>query len=320
MMAKPWNEHRSTITRLYIQDGRKLEDVRTIMKTKYGFDASTRSYRQHFDHWNVTKYNCKKRQRRRQASSGAALPSPPQTPIVGLSAPMRLTRHRGDIIVRPVRLPSPDSLSTRSNIRGFHSPEQQLPLPDISSVSLQHRMVNSSRVPPYFQGHSMFVRHKNIPSVHHPFVEENMQAMLRNPNMTESMLPPMTIDHANIKSETKYMSRTGYPTDTANWNVSRPSLATPFLGSGVEASYGFYPGTHIESFSGSSTARSTCTTDNVPAMQSSPPTVSRLLSGKELGQPDRSKDLHEQHMTNSTFQESSCVQLKLQIPQDLQTR
>lgn len=40
MMAKPWNEHRATITKLYIQEGRTLEDVRGIMKTEYNFEAS----------------------------------------------------------------------------------------------------------------------------------------------------------------------------------------------------------------------------------------------------------------------------------------
>lgn len=40
MMAKPWNQHRETITKLYIQEGRTLEDVRGIMKTEYNFQAS----------------------------------------------------------------------------------------------------------------------------------------------------------------------------------------------------------------------------------------------------------------------------------------
>lgn len=40
MMAKPWNEHRATITKLYIQEGRTLEDVRGIMKTEHNFEAS----------------------------------------------------------------------------------------------------------------------------------------------------------------------------------------------------------------------------------------------------------------------------------------
>ncbi|KAF5242388.1 hypothetical protein FAUST_3399 [Fusarium austroamericanum] len=81
MMAKPWNEHRGTITKLYIQEGRTLEDTRNIMKDQYNFEASIRSYRQHFDIWEIGKYNCKKRDRRRRQSFAKTLPlSPPHSP------------------------------------------------------------------------------------------------------------------------------------------------------------------------------------------------------------------------------------------------
>ncbi|KAF0646041.1 hypothetical protein FPSE5266_05666 [Fusarium pseudograminearum] len=81
MMAKPWNEHRGTITKLYIQEGRTLEDTRNIMKDQYNFEASIRSYRQHFDIWEIGKYNCKKRDRRRRQSLAKTLPfSPPHSP------------------------------------------------------------------------------------------------------------------------------------------------------------------------------------------------------------------------------------------------
>ncbi|PTD04942.1 hypothetical protein FCULG_00002148 [Fusarium culmorum] len=81
MMAKPWNEHRGTITKLYIQEGRTLEDTRNIMKDQYNFEASIRSYRQHFDIWEIGKYNCKKRDRRRRRSLAKTLPlSPPHSP------------------------------------------------------------------------------------------------------------------------------------------------------------------------------------------------------------------------------------------------
>jgi hypothetical protein len=81
MMAKPWNEHRGTITKLYIQEGRTLEDTRNIMRIQYNFEASIRSYRQHFDIWQIGKYNCKKRdKRRRQSLSKNLPPSPPHSP------------------------------------------------------------------------------------------------------------------------------------------------------------------------------------------------------------------------------------------------
>ncbi|KAH7237837.1 Clr5 domain-containing protein [Fusarium solani] len=86
-MAKPWNEHRATITKLYIQEGRTLEDVQGIMKTEYNFKACIRSYRQHFDIWDIGKYNCKKRQqRRRQICNRIILPAPLCSPTA-LSSP-----------------------------------------------------------------------------------------------------------------------------------------------------------------------------------------------------------------------------------------
>ncbi|KAF5680396.1 hypothetical protein FHETE_521 [Fusarium heterosporum] len=80
MMAKPWSEHRGTITKLYIGEGRTLEDVRNIMKVQHNFVASIRSYRQHFDKWEIGKYNCKKRERRRRLSLNDSAHSPPCSP------------------------------------------------------------------------------------------------------------------------------------------------------------------------------------------------------------------------------------------------
>ncbi|CAI6098079.1 unnamed protein product [Clonostachys chloroleuca] len=65
-MTKPWAKNRKEIVRLYIREGRTLQEVKGIMKSMHNFDASIRSYRQWFDKWDVTKYNCKKRQQRRR--------------------------------------------------------------------------------------------------------------------------------------------------------------------------------------------------------------------------------------------------------------
>ncbi|KAF7552141.1 hypothetical protein G7046_g7506 [Stylonectria norvegica] len=87
MMTKPWDEFRSLITQLYIRDRLTLEAVRGIMKTKHNFEASIRSYRQHFDIWGVGKYNCKKRQlRRRSQAARALLPSPQGPPSLSSSS------------------------------------------------------------------------------------------------------------------------------------------------------------------------------------------------------------------------------------------
>ncbi|KFH40972.1 hypothetical protein ACRE_083390 [Hapsidospora chrysogenum ATCC 11550] len=96
-MVKPWKEFRQEITRLYIQEGRTLAEVRAMMRERHGFQASIRSYRQHFERWDLQKYNCKKRQQRRQQQRYAGgdrgssmLPSPPRTPLLASS------RHHAD--------------------------------------------------------------------------------------------------------------------------------------------------------------------------------------------------------------------------------
>ncbi|KAL0941796.1 uncharacterized protein CTRU02_204559 [Colletotrichum truncatum] len=83
-MTKAWKEHRDVITNLYINENRTLDDVRDIMQKNYNFRASTRSYRQQFDKWSLSKYNCKKRNNRRQQHGPSTGGSPSQ---MGMSAP-----------------------------------------------------------------------------------------------------------------------------------------------------------------------------------------------------------------------------------------
>ncbi|KAH6956839.1 Clr5 domain-containing protein [Fusarium avenaceum] len=111
MMAKPWSEHRGTITKLYIHEGRTLEDVRNIMKVQHNFEASIRSYRQHFDKWEIGKYNCKKRERRRRQSLTNNMLSPPHSPP--------------DMAIKREEMGSPASSSSSMS---RHSSEQK-PLP-----------------------------------------------------------------------------------------------------------------------------------------------------------------------------------------------
>ncbi|EGU80740.1 hypothetical protein FOXB_08780 [Fusarium oxysporum f. sp. conglutinans Fo5176] len=102
MMAKPWNEHQGTITKLYIKEGRTLKDVRNIMKLKYNFDASIRSYRQHFDIWGVGKYTCKKREERRRRSLNKSLSLSPSQSLA-------------DVIIKQEEASSPASSSGSSS-------------------------------------------------------------------------------------------------------------------------------------------------------------------------------------------------------------
>ncbi|PNP61391.1 hypothetical protein FNYG_13874 [Fusarium nygamai] len=54
-IAELWDKHQGLITRLYQDEGRRLQEVRDIMRTYYNFDASARSYRQHLNEWGISK-------------------------------------------------------------------------------------------------------------------------------------------------------------------------------------------------------------------------------------------------------------------------
>uniref|UniRef100_L2G9T1 Clr5 domain-containing protein n=1 Tax=Colletotrichum fructicola (strain Nara gc5) TaxID=1213859 RepID=L2G9T1_COLFN len=85
-MTKAWKEYRDTITRLYITESRTLEEVKDIMQREHSFKASTRSYRQQFDKWQLGKYNCKKRNvRRLSQQSGIQIEASPT--LIGLGSP-----------------------------------------------------------------------------------------------------------------------------------------------------------------------------------------------------------------------------------------
>ncbi|RGP66215.1 hypothetical protein FLONG3_8944 [Fusarium longipes] len=164
MMAKPWNEHRGTITKLYIQEGRTLEDTRNIMKNRYNFQASIRSYRQHFDMWQIGKYNCKKRDRRRQSLTKTLPISPPHSPTAMLGSGERNSPAS-----------SSSSMSRRSS--------DQKPLPILKQPQAYTA---------YFYGHA---RAHDDPQVK---IESNGREQLweclntdsfRNSNVADGMLP-----------------------------------------------------------------------------------------------------------------------------------
>jgi hypothetical protein len=186
MMAKPWNEHRGTITKLYIQEGRTLEDTRNIMKDQYNFQASIRSYRQHFDIWQIGKYNCKKRDKRRRQSLSKNLPlSPPHSPpdMPG----------KGDEVNSPAS--SSSSMSRRSS--------DQKPLPILKQPQVYTA---------YFYDH---VRAQDDPQIK---IESNGRGPLwetldtdsfRNSNVADGMLSscvipcPSLLDHCVNRSPQK---------------------------------------------------------------------------------------------------------------------
>ncbi|TLS30999.1 hypothetical protein PpBr36_02625 [Pyricularia pennisetigena] len=52
-----WEQHRSTIKRLYIDEGRKLNDIVEIMKREHDFVANSRMYKHRLSQWGLIKYN-----------------------------------------------------------------------------------------------------------------------------------------------------------------------------------------------------------------------------------------------------------------------
>ncbi|KAK2929217.1 Protein kinase domain [Fusarium oxysporum f. sp. vasinfectum] len=46
-----WNDHRGLITKLFVQENKRLEEIKEIMKTGHSFYASTRKYQQQLDKW-----------------------------------------------------------------------------------------------------------------------------------------------------------------------------------------------------------------------------------------------------------------------------
>ncbi|KAF5670735.1 serine threonine kinase [Fusarium circinatum] len=46
-----WNKHRGLITRLYVQENKRLDEIKEFMETGNNFHASTRKYQQQLDKW-----------------------------------------------------------------------------------------------------------------------------------------------------------------------------------------------------------------------------------------------------------------------------
>ncbi|CAM1502075.1 Fc.00g040590.m01.CDS01 [Cosmosporella sp. VM-42] len=221
MMTKPWHEFRSVIVQLYISEGRTLKDVKAIMKVQYGFEASIRSYRQHFDSWGVGKYNCKKREirRRNRAHSRNLLPSPPATPMVPQPATMDMVRTH---VITP-----PESLTSSSSSRSSQDTSSTL-----SDLSPRQRLVAASpHFSSYFEAHHEVAVRVRAPQARGnaggpstgAWGEADLHTVLRNPNMSDGMLPNLTVGTPNMpaKAPSKYLSSMNVYHDV-EWGRSSP--------------------------------------------------------------------------------------------------
>ncbi|KAH7400154.1 Clr5 domain-containing protein [Cadophora sp. MPI-SDFR-AT-0126] len=52
-MPKDWKYHKAEVERLYIKEGKPLEQIRDILREEHGFNASMRAYRMRIDSWGL---------------------------------------------------------------------------------------------------------------------------------------------------------------------------------------------------------------------------------------------------------------------------
>ncbi|KAK0104255.1 hypothetical protein ONS96_005347 [Cadophora gregata f. sp. sojae] len=91
-MPKDWKYHKAEVERLYIKEGKPLEQIRDILREEHGFNASMRAYRMRIDNWGLdqNKYSKGSLQSRRKSpqlsiSTGPISQSESTTPLDGLS-------------------------------------------------------------------------------------------------------------------------------------------------------------------------------------------------------------------------------------------
>ncbi|KAH7157734.1 Clr5 domain-containing protein [Dactylonectria estremocensis] len=332
MMAKPWDEHRQVIVRLYIKEGRTLHDVRTIMKAKHGFEASVRSYRQHFDQWRVGKYNCKKRQQRRRESTHSTrklLPSPPRTPVTGAASVAGSTSEAGTLEAR-----SPASVASMTQTSGCGD---ELPSPPAQQRQQQQPFVPRFFGPTSAQELAVQDRSSTSPkgiNVMAPATggwrDEDIQVMLRSSSMAEgmhscfnpstssapsaqkpqSMTRPAT--NASLALDTrcgvepaklpvKYMQQ---PVSTAGgWEMARPMTTTAavaaaaFQLSGPQAE--FYRIPYQDRMPGMFTLNSmTRSHEYQPAQRSPGGAFPQIIQGRMGGHVGRDRNVPHRQLTN----------------------
>ncbi|KAK7931843.1 hypothetical protein PG985_002555 [Apiospora marii] len=92
-MTKDWDNYKETILALY--EHQTLAQVMEVMKRDYGFEASTRAYRQKLDKWGKRKY--KKRKGKSDNSPDASdADSADDAAGSSISASPQMSRRKGD--------------------------------------------------------------------------------------------------------------------------------------------------------------------------------------------------------------------------------
>ncbi|KAI0127068.1 Clr5 domain-containing protein [Xylariales sp. AK1849] len=97
-----WDQHRATITQLYVGENRTLKEVMVTMESHYGFFATTRMYKRRLHQWDLHKYVKKRGQ--------VAIPRGGRGTAVGKSKQL-VSGPAASAIASPVprKLPSPET-------------------------------------------------------------------------------------------------------------------------------------------------------------------------------------------------------------------
>lgn len=98
-----WEKHRQIITKLYQEDGLRLEDLCSVMKTWYGFDAEPQMYKKRLSSWGVRKYYSVAQKMmilKRDAGQRGLINGKP----IERARLRRPCRHQGRLFVLPHRL------------------------------------------------------------------------------------------------------------------------------------------------------------------------------------------------------------------------
>ena len=80
-----WEKHKPTITRLYVEDGERLEDVMAFMEKELKFKATKAAYKNKLSRWGAQK----RKRSPKEATRSYAIQYPPTPPYLddGLGSP-----------------------------------------------------------------------------------------------------------------------------------------------------------------------------------------------------------------------------------------
>lgn len=96
-MPKDWKYHKAEVERLYIKEGKPLEQIRDILREEHGFNASMRAYRMRIDNWGLDQNKSSKGSQTSRRLSPSASASTGITSQSNSATPLEELGPRGDL-------------------------------------------------------------------------------------------------------------------------------------------------------------------------------------------------------------------------------